>query len=282
MTDVTAGKVPVVACVVASCKFLIDNWRQFLPAAMIIGFVSGVAPLVLASGGGVTIGGTYLLVLIGNLAGVFLSAAILRKAIRNEYLAPTGLAFGLDETRLLGVLAAGVLLMIPIAVIALIIFTFVLLGSMHLTPEQMEAMAQDQAAMQKAMEDTLQTSAGMTIQILGLVGFVILFVVYSRLSMINAATIGEKKIVFFQTWSWGKGNTFRIIAALLMTAFPAAVISVLAANLTGTLASLAPNVITAAISGIVASTVGAFASIPPTVIGAELYRGLRPPGFVAK
>src|SRR5690242_11998279 len=103
MTDVPTGKVPVVACVVASWKFLADHWRQFFPAALIVGVVSGIAPVVLSSGGGITVGGTYLLVLIGNLAGVFLTAAILRKAVRNEYLAPTGLAFGQDETRLLGV-----------------------------------------------------------------------------------------------------------------------------------------------------------------------------------
>jgi hypothetical protein len=282
MTDISAGKVPVVACVVASWKFLIDSWRQFLPAALIIGFVSGIAPIVLSSGGGITVGGTYLLVLIGNLAGVFITAAILRKAIRNEYLAPTGLAFGQDEARLLGVLGSGVLLMIPIVIISLIVYTFVLIGSMQLTPEQMEAMAQDPVAMQKAMEDTLKTSAGLTIQFLALLGLIVLFVVYCRLSMINAATIGERKIVFFQTWSWGKGNTLRIIAAILLTAFPAALISLLAANLMGTLASLAPNPITIAVSGIIASTIGAFASIPPTVIGAELYRGLKPPGFVAK
>jgi hypothetical protein len=282
MTDVPAGKVPVVACTVASWKFLIENWRQFIPAAAIIGLVSGIAPAVLSAGGGITVGGTYLLVLIGNLAGVFLTAAILRKAVRNEYLAPTGLAFGQDEARLLGVFGSTVLLMVPIALLALIVYTFVLIGNMHLTPEEMEAMAQDPAAMQKAMEDTLKTPAGVTLQLLAVVGLIILFVIIVRLSMINAATIGEKKIVFFQTWSWSKGNVLRITGAILMTALPAQLVALLAANILGGIASAAPGAITTAIAGILASTIGAFASIPPTVLGAELYRGLRPPGFVAK
>src|SRR5262249_1047411 len=149
--------------------------------------IAGLAPVILGSGG-LSPGEFYLALLIANTAGVFLTAAILRKAVRDEFLGPIGLAFGQDEARLLGVLGSTVLLLLPVAIVGAIIYTIVLIGSMHLTPEQMEAMSQDPVAMQKAIEDTQNSSAGGTLQILAILGGVLLFVIIARLWMINAAT----------------------------------------------------------------------------------------------
>jgi hypothetical protein len=282
---VPAGKVPVIACVVASWKFLIDNWRPFLPAALIIGAVAGISPILLASGG-LTVGEFYLFPVIAGLASVFCWAVILRKAVRNEFLKPTGLAFGQDEARLLGVLASIVLLLLPAAILSGLVYFFILIGSMGLTPEQMEQLSLDpvaaQEAVEKAMTDLPKTSAGATLGVLAMIGAFILLLIYARIWVVSAATIGERKIVFFQTWGWSKGNVLRIAAAILMTWAPAWIGSYLIGNLISQLATAAPNVLTLMLASFMSATIGAFAAIPPTVLGAELYRGLRPPGFVAK
>jgi hypothetical protein len=199
--------------------------------------------------------------------------------VRNEFVAPTGLSFGQDEAQLAAVLISYGLLLAPPILVFAIVYTAVALGQAHLTPEQAEAMASDPVAVNRMMENAIATPPGALVCIAGLAAFAVLS---ARLYMVSAATIGEKRVVFFQTWSWSKGNVLRIIAAMLMTALPSVIINVLSGEILGSLAPAASGPLVRGAIGVIVGLIAAFASVPPTALGAELYRGLRPPGFVPK
>lgn len=284
MTDlsggpVPSGKVPVMACVTASWRFLAANWRQFLPAAVITAAVSGVVPALFVAAAGASAPAILMGYAVQIIAGVFFLAAVLRKAVRNEFSPPMGLAFGQDETRLLALVASYAVVFVPFVMLFGIIFTVVVFGQSGMTPEELEAMANDPEASNAFMARMIQTPAGITVCLLGFVAYVLII---TRLVMVNAATIGERKVVFFQTWSWTKGNLFRVLAAIVLTALPAAFVGVLAGQLLGTLSSGSAGLVLAAFADAVQALLAAMLSIPSAVLGAELYKGLRPPGFVAK
>ena len=75
--------------------------------------------------------------MVSALAGVFFSAVVLRYAVRNEFSGLAGLGFGVDETRLIGVLAALTLLFVPLVFVAGIVWAISIFGSLGLTPEQL-------------------------------------------------------------------------------------------------------------------------------------------------
>ena len=279
MTDVPAGKVPVIACVMASWRFLAQHWRQFLPAALITAAVSGVVPALFVAAAGPSPPAILMGYAVQIVAGAFFLAAVLRKAVRDEFVAPTGLAFGQDETRLLALVASYAVVFVPFILLFGIIFTIVVFGQSGLTPEELEAMTNDPEASNAFMTRAIQTPAGITVCLIGFIAYVLII---TRLSMVNAATIGERKVLFFQTWSWTKGNLFHVLAAIVLTGLPTALFSLIAAQVFGGLSSGSAGLVLAAFADCVLSLIGAMLSIPSAVLGAELYRGLRPPGFVAK
>lgn len=283
MTDIPSGKVPVVECVVAAWRFFLANWQRFLPAAVIVGVVSGAIPVLAASGppGAQNVTANIVVFAVTAVAGVFFAAAVLRKAVRDEYQSPTGLTFGSDETRLLGVLGAMVLLFMPPVFLFSIVLVVVLFGRIASSPEQLEALMADEAAMSKAIADALSTPTGMMIQLLGLVFLAVLIIVSARLIMVNAAAIGEGRIVFFQTWSWSKGNVFRIIAAMILTALPVWLFNLVISSIIAETGA-AQNLIAAVVVDSAISIIAVLGSIPSIALGAQLYKGLRPPEFVAK
>jgi hypothetical protein len=279
MTDASSGKVPVVACVTASWRFLQQNWRQFLPAALITAAVSGVVPALFVAAAGPSPPAVLMGMAVQIIAGVFFLAAVLRKAVRDEFIAPTGLTLGQDETRLLALVGSYAIVFVPFILLFGIIFTVVVFGQSGLTPEELETMANDPEASNAFMARAIQTPAGITVCLIGFIAYVL---ISARLSMVNAATIGERKVVFFQTWGWTKGNLFRVLAAIVLTGLPAALVSVIAAQALGGLSSGSAGLVLAAFADSVLALLGAMLSIPSGVLGAELYKGLRPPAFVAK
>jgi hypothetical protein len=109
---------------------------------------------------------------------------------------------------------------------------------------------------------------------------------FTRLFMVNAATIGERRIVMFQSWSWSRGNILRMFAAIMLTWLPAYVIDSLVVEIG--VAILHPitaegnaGFLLIAFNAAV-TFVAAIVGIPSIVLGAILYRGLRPVDFVAK
>lgn len=283
MTDIPSGKVPVVECVVASWRFFLENWLRFLPAAAITGIVSGGVPVLLVGGMAAAQRaslGLLISFIVSAIAGVFFTAAILRKAVRDEYVPPTGLSFGADETRLLGVLAGMAALFIPPVFLFSLLMVIAVFGRLASSPEQLDALAANPEALERAIADALSTPAGMIIQVVGFVFIAILIVVSARLAMVNAATMGERRIVFFQTWNWSRGNVFRVLASIILTALPTVLFNMIIGSILA--GGAQQSVMAAVLTDSALSIIAALGSIPSIALGAQLYKGLRPPDFTAK
>lgn len=284
MTDVAGGKVPILECVKVSWTFLLQHWQMFVPAALVVGAVEGVATAMLASSGGLSatpaLGPVLLSVLPSIVAGVVFTTAVLRKAVRNEFSGPAGLGFGVDEMRLLGVLGSLILLIFPVALLFLMVLSVYIFSRLGMTEQQVEAMSNDPEALAKALIEALGPTGILAMYALFFLGVALLVYVLAKLFLVNAATIGEKKVVFFQTWSWSKGNTYRVILAMLLTSLPAAGVNFVLQSLAASVAG-AGAVAVIAVSAATAF-IAALLSIPQIALGAHLYKGLRPPGFVAK
>ena len=290
------GQVPVIECARESWVFFLRHWRLFLPAAGVTAILSALGPLfvVLGSGpaqqadtGAPSLGIDNILASLPSIvAGVLFGAAVLRKAVRDEFTGPTGIAFGADEARLLGIIAGLACIVIPFGTLAYFIVMVGVLARLAPNPEALDALMKNPEAFGEALEATLGPAGLLAFTLFLTVVFVAFIYGLVRLSMINAATIGERRMVMFQTWSWSRGNVIRIFGALLLTGIPAYLVqsvfyeiafAALNAVASESNAALSVTVYSAAIA-----FVGAMTSIPSTALGAILYRGLRPNNFVAK
>ncbi len=277
MADAIMGKVPIIACVRSGWTFLAQNWRQLLLAAAICAAISQVgiaAAIVFAQGQGAQPGPLSLIPTI--LAGLMFTAAVMRKAVRDEFVVPTGLSLGADEGRLLGVGACVALLAIPLVFVFSIIAMATIFSRVAATPEAMEALAENPEAMMQAIEEALGPT-GLAI----LEGALVLLysIVLGLVAFIQAATIGEKRIVLFQALRWTSGNFFRVLAAMVLTIAPAILVTLLISMIA---APAVADAVTFLIFSVVLAFVGNILAIPIAALGAVLYKGLRPPDFVAK
>lgn len=289
------GQVPVVAVARESWVFFLRNWRLFLPAAGVTAAISALGPLLLmlssapsaADASEPSLGpANFFAAIPGTIAGLLFAAAVLRKVIRDEFIAPTGLALGADELRLLGVMAGLACIIIPFGTLAVVIVQFAVFARLASNPEALNALMNDPEALSEALETTLGPAGMMAFTLFLMLMLGLLLYAIVRLSMINAATIGERRMVMFQTWKWSRGNILRIFGALLLTGIPTYLVSSLfvelalaALNAVANPSNMIVSVI--AYSGSVAF-VGTMLSIPSTALGAILYKGLRPADFVAK
>ena len=296
MEQQAGGRVPVVECFRQAWQFLAGNWRLMLSAAAITAVLSqaGVA-LVLMMRGPPDGSQTMLTVTLWDMAaaapaivaGLLFYAVVLRKAIRGEFLGPTGLAFGADEVRLLGVTAALACVILPILALLFIVVFFVVLGRLANSPEQLAALMEDQEALAAALERSLGQTGMLAFVLFVMIVTAMILYISVRLVMINAATIGERRIVIFQTWSWSRGNILRMLGAVVLTALPVFLIDSFLDTIRLSLLETAPGGAGAApaLLVVVNAAMGfvmAIVSIPTIVLGAILYKGLRPRDFVAK
>lgn len=272
-----AGKVPVIECSRGAWMFLVRNWRPLLPAAAICAVISqiGTAASVLVAPQQAA-SPTIISFLPTVLAGVMFTAMVLRKAVRDEYIAPVGLTLGRDEARLVGVGACVALIAIPVIFVLSIVVMSTIFSRVAATPEAMEALAEDPEAMMKAIEQALGAGGMTTLEIASIV---LLCIVFGLVALVQAATIGEKRIVLFQALGWIGGNVLRVLGAFLLTAAPALIISTVFGFLVGPLIT---DVLMLIVFSIVAAFVGYLTSVPIAALGAVLYKGLRPADFVAK
>ena len=286
MTDVSSGKVPILECVVIAWRFLIENWRRFLPAAVVVAVASAVAPLLLGLLlGGPTAGAILAGQLVEAIALVFFTAAVLRYAIRGEFNGATGLAFGPDEARLVGVLAAVSAIAAPLIFLVLMVWSASIIGSLGLTAEELETRMADQAAFNQTMTEAMGRPPNSSVIVIAILAIGLGFYLFSRLAMANAASIGERKFVLFQSWSWSKGNVLRIMAAVIVTALPATLINLIINSMLSGISVAEDNpggiliyVVMEALRVLIATLIG----IPYIALGAHLYKGLRPSGFTAR
>ncbi len=295
MRQPTGGKVPVTECFAQAWRFLEQNWRLLLPAAAITAAIAtaGMAlAMVLRPADMAT--QSMLAVTVWNListapamiATTMFAAAVLRKAVRNEFVGRTGLAFGADEIRLLGVMAALLCMLLPLGgLFFLVLFTFVF-SRFAATQEELNVLLADPDALSLALENALGPTGMLAFSLLILAALALVIYFSTRLTMINAATIGERRIVIFQTWSWSRGNVWRVLGAILITALPIVFFQGLLESLSVELLNMAPEGAAGMMTMLAVTAVNGFlvavSGIPTIALGAILYRGLRPADFVAK
>jgi hypothetical protein len=273
MTDARSGAVPVGEVVAASWRFLFANWRQFLPAALVTSGFSTIGSLT----GGPAMAALFLGLVLVVIAQLAFAASVLRKAVRSEVSGIAGLQFGADEMRLLGIALCTFLLLLPPVFIFGTIFSVVMAGRLVAAGVDPQATEIAPEVFNKVMAETIATPAGM-LAVAAL--FAVTFYVSARLVMANAATIGERKIVFLQTWSWSKGNVLRVIGAMALTLLPILFLNVVLALLTP--AQPSGGVVGVVLIVYLRSLIGMLAGVPLIALGAHLYKGLRPPNFVAR
>lgn len=295
MTDSTAGKVPVLACVREAWQFLLANWRLFLPAAAIVAVVSQVGPtLTLLSPPAPGVQQSVMQKMLGDflaytpamIVSLLYSAAILRKAVRDEFVGRVGLTFGADEVRLLGVAAAMACLFVPLVSLVVIVLSITVFSKIATSQAALEALLADPEAMNDAIIAAVGEDGAAALSLFIMIMFVIFIVLAARLYMVNAATIGERRIVMFQTWSWSSRNVLRVLAAMILTVLPVmlidSVVDSIGVSLLLSLPEGAQGVLPILLVRALVMFVGAMTTIPVVVLGAIFYKGLRPPGFVAK
>ena len=295
MTDSTAGKVPVLACVREAWQFLLTNWRLFLPAAAIVAVVSQVGPtLALMSPPAPGIQQSVMQKMLGDflaytpamIASLLYSAAILRKAVRDEFVGRIGLTFGADEVRLLGVAAAMACLFIPLVSLVVIVLSITVFSKIATSDAALEALLADQEALNNAIIAAVGEDGAAALSLFIMIMFAVFIVLAARLYMVNAATIGERRIVMFQTWSWSSRNVLRLLGAMILTVLPVmlidSVVDTFGVSLLMSLPEGAQGVFPVLLVRALVTFVGAMTTIPVVALGAIFYKGLRPPGFVAK
>jgi hypothetical protein len=282
MTDIAAGKVPVLKCFESAWRFLFENWRLFLPAAAVPAIANGLSlALSPATAGAANLMNDFGGMMIVTIASVFFTAAVLRKVVRDEFIAPWGLAAGPDEMRLLGVLGCFLAIFVPPIILIGVVFQIFLLSRIAASPEELADLMADSEVFSEAIVQQLGAGGLLMLDVILAVLIVIAIVTVVRLSMVNAATIAERRIVFFQSWSWSKGNVLRMLGALVITTLPAMLLDLIVAAVVLGIAGAGPAPVQFLAGGIV-GFVQSLLSIPAIALGAVLFKGLRPSDFVAK
>ena len=293
MTSPARGDVPVLECVQAAYRFFAANVVRLAPAALAPALAAVVSVLI----GGVALPGGAAPSPLASLTGVAVSAlgdvvflgAVLRLAIRNEYVQPAGVTFAADELRLLGV---GLLLSLaigPFIILGVLVLSIVVLGRLAQSPDELERIMGDPKALADAMTQSLG-STGVMLLGFGMLAFALaLCWVAIRLCLANAATVGERRVVIFQTWGWTKGNLLRVLAAAILTYAPMALaLWVISSILDFAIFGGDPQRFVELPRAVQAASVGlnsylaAILGVPIPALLAQLYKGLRPPDFVAK
>lgn len=295
MADASSGKVPIFDCIQTAWRFFLENWQRFAPAALIVAATAqlGVVFQFLSQNSetsprsALDAGISDILVSLPALiAGTVFTAAVLRKAVRGEFNGRVGLGFGADELRLFGVLGSLLLLFIPLIALVVGVIWMVVLSKLAATPGELEVLLNDPDAMSEAISRVLGPTGEAAFALFMVMAFGLGLVLMARLFMLNAATIGEKRVVMFQTWSWSRSNVLRMIAAIILVGLPIMIINNMVTSVAmGVLQSMPVGAGAIAVSltvGALVSFVSAMASIPMVALGAVFYKGLRPPDFVAK
>jgi hypothetical protein len=275
------GKVPISESAAAGLKFLTDHWQKLLPASALMGVITAAYFLSMTSPSS----GVGLLTSLAFLAGlVVVSASFYRLAIHNEYPAPSGFAFGRDETNYFSASLWSslpfVAIMAPVMVGA---FSF-LDASAKKAGYTLEQLL---AGEKLAAEAVAANGGGGLLALLFLAAIVLVMWLFLRLSLAMPATIGERKIKVWATFKWTKGNVWRILAAILLLWLPLFILSQvilsivslsLGINPAEAQAGKAPVSAALGIYGFITGAISALLGTAPiTGLLAFLYKGLRPP-----
>ncbi len=279
------GKVPISESSAAGLKFLTDHWQKLLPASALMGVITAAYFLSLPSAQTPSSSGVGLFTSLIFLAGlIVVSASFYRLAIHDEYPAPAGLAFGRDESNYFG---ASIWSSAPfVALIApVMIGSFAFLNAAaKKAGYTLEQLLVDEKLAAQAV--AANGGAG-PLALVFLATMVVIVWLFLRLSLAMPATIGERKIKVWSTFSWTKGNVWRILAAILLLWLPLFILSqvvlsifslALGVNPGDAQAGKAPVSAALGIYGFVTGAVSALLGTAPiTGLLAFLYKGLKPP-----
>lgn len=225
MTDIPAGKVPVMDSVQHAFGYLKDSWTKWLPACGVLGLASGwyqVHVVSMASGqaNGLTTFGVFCIFMLTSF--VF-STAVYRHYFTGEFPQPIGLLLGAEELRVIGAALSVFLVFGIIGAFLFIIFgvaAMTLVASSGIDPSLAQS---DPEAFQQAFAAAMGTGPGFVLIFLGLALIALAVFVSVRLIFVTAATVHEKRMMVFQTWSFSKGNFWRIVGAILIVTLPLAI-----------------------------------------------------------
>lgn len=290
-----SGQVPVVACIRSAWQFLFQNWRRFVPAAIIVSLIAEIGPaiaLVTASSTPQSQSalsanlGEFVMMLPATLASLLLAAAVLRMVVREEFVGVTGLMLGADELRLLGVLAGLLCIIVPFGTLVYFIVSIGVLSRLAATPAELQRLLDDPDALGAALDTALGPAGSFAFLVFMFLALGLAIYVATRLFMINAATIGERKVVMFQTWRWSRGNVLRMLSAILLTWLPSSLIDSVLYGLGVTIlngvVSEQNATIVIPVFRVVTTFAAAMLTMPVIALGGIFYKGLRPVDFVAK
>jgi hypothetical protein len=203
--------------------------------------------------------------------------------VRGETQGPFGLSFGADEVRLIGVFLSLAIMVAPILLLVVFVVFVTVLGRIAGTPAELQVLMADPEKFSQAVAEHLGPSGEAALTLFFLLVCGILVWLGVRLALVNAAAIGERRIVIFQSWAWTHGNFLRVLAALALTGLPAVIAAYFLLELVGAvIGTPTGSPVQAFAIGACTGFVDAMRTIPSLALVAHLYKGLRPPGFVPK
>jgi hypothetical protein len=270
------GKVPINQTVRAGFAFMSSSLPVTFPAGIFVAVFAAAAQEM--SGPGVAASGAlaFAFVVATYAATIAYTAFLYRLALREDASGFFGMKLGVDEGRLVAVwfsISFLIALMVIVAELVLTLPVSVALTQSGVTAAQLQG---DPEVVRKLIWRVVQTPSGgpfwALLILLGAIGLWVLL----RLSLAQAATIGEARIMVFSTFGWTKGNVLNMFLALAPAIAPQAMIAMLAGGIAGAdVVSVALRFVLAAIQITV---------LIPAQAGmcAFLYKGLRPPDFVPR
>lgn len=283
MTDTRSGKAPVGKSVAAAWGFFLRHWARLIPAALVPAICEGVSRMMTgtdlaeATADPATIFAARAIAALGN---IFFAAAVLRLAVRGDYVRPAGVAFGADELRLIG---AGVISGLVVAapfVASYFAIVYPVYGLQIVPLAELQRVYANQEELQRTVDPGVLAASGAVAMICaGLVVWVSV-----RLFMVSAATIGERRVVVLQSWGWSRDNFWRVLACMILSilgVIPAGLINDALVTIALPFAKGNAQTVFTLVTAVMAF-VGAMAFIPVHAMAAHLYKGLRPADFVAR
>jgi hypothetical protein len=289
MANIAAGKVPVLETASAAWRFTVNAGLRLLPAAAILGLALTVVELLVASFPAPNPlsdpNGLAFMALefaSGVIIRAFFGAVVLRLIMRDQFSRPTGLQFGADEIRILMAQLGAALIYVPVGLA--IVVTPALLVFQRLDQALIEAqrIANDPQVFAEQAAVALGDTGAALLFLLMLALMLAMFGIMVRLSLVQAASFAEGRVVVRQTWKWTHGNLVRVALAHLAAFVPATLIASLLFGLFQSLAGgpdTNPDAATLVGLKALGNVLTIAADIPTIALMAHLYRGLRPPDF---
>lgn len=214
------GKVPILDSVGAAMR----DWRANLKFNLITGLI-GAAALTLISFLSLSAAGNSSVAMLLSLASTVVGAFVFATFLGLYEYGPSRLRERLpsDGMRVWCAMAVVGFFLFIVCVVAGIPAFALLMTALSPYYGEIEAVADDQAAVFAIIERFAQENAGLILAVVLVYG-VIWLLLTSRLYLAAPATVSAQKILTFETWSWTKNNMLRICGARLLLLAPASIL----------------------------------------------------------